>query len=70
MSRQKAFDYVSDDELAALGGAHALKGIRCPKCGCTDLRVVYVERQHGFRVRRRECRHCGHRLTTRESPVP
>jgi len=43
------------------------RGIRCPKCGCGHWRVVYTRAARGHRlVRRRECRHCGRRITTTE----
>lgn len=43
------------------------RGLVCPKCGCAQLRVVYTRPAWGGRLRRRrECRHCGHRITTTE----
>ena len=43
------------------------RGIECPKCGCRHFRVLYTRRAWGGRIlRRRECRHCGRRLTTYE----
>lgn len=46
------------------------RGIVCPRCGCTDFRVVYTRASWGNRiVRRRECRHCGRRVTTTERLV-
>jgi transcriptional regulator NrdR family protein len=43
------------------------RGLRCRKCGCRDLRVVYTRPAGGAKViRRRECRYCGQRLTTSE----
>lgn len=45
-------------------------GIACPRCGCRDLRVIYTRHQRGGRIRRRrECRHCGRRITTDEKPL-
>lgn len=42
-------------------------GLVCRQCGCADSRVVYVVRKaQGFVTRRRECRYCGHRFSTRE----
>ena len=42
-------------------------GLKCPRCACRDLPVVYVrDVAPGTRQRRRECRNCGHRLTTWE----
>lgn len=44
------------------------RGIRCPTCGCGHLRVIYTRRAWGERViRRRECRHCGRRVSTVEA---
>jgi len=43
------------------------RGIQCPKCGCRHFHVLYTRRAWGGRiVRRRECRHCGRRITTHE----
>ena len=43
----------------------------CPECGCCDLRLIAVRVGHGGAiVRRRECRHCGRRMTSREQPEP
>lgn len=42
-------------------------GIRCPRCGCGDLRTTNTQRLPGGRVRRyKACRHCGRRLVTFE----
>jgi len=46
------------------------RGLVCPRCGCRHFRVVYTRPAYGGRVaRRRECRHCGRRITTIERPV-
>jgi len=43
-------------------------GLVCRSCGCRHFRVVYTRPARGNRVlRRRECRHCGRRMTTWES---
>lgn len=43
------------------------RGIRCPRCGCGHWRVIYTRPSlTGRVVRRRECRHCGRRITTHE----
>jgi len=43
------------------------RGLECPGCGCTHFRVLYTRRALGGRLlRRRECRHCGRRVTTYE----
>lgn len=42
-------------------------GVRCPKCNCGHLFVVYTRRQpNGKILRRRQCRYCGRRVTTLE----
>ena len=43
-------------------------GLPCPKCGCPEMFVVYTAPRWKVIVRRRECRHCGHRITTTERP--
>jgi len=44
------------------------RGIECPRCGCRHFWVVYTRAAWGGRImRRRECRHCGRRITTFES---
>jgi len=44
------------------------RGLECPRCGCRHLRVLYTRRAWGGRIlRRRECRHCGRRMTTYET---
>ena len=46
------------------------RGLRCPKCGCGHFCVVYTRSTWGGRIiRRRECRHCGRRMTTLEKPI-
>jgi len=43
------------------------RGPACPKCGCGHFWVVYTRASWGGRImRRRECRHCGKRITTFE----
>lgn len=43
------------------------RGLVCTRCGCTDFRVLYTRAAWGNRIiRRRECRHCGSRVTTYE----
>jgi transcriptional regulator NrdR family protein len=43
-------------------------GLVCRACGCQHFRVVYLKRlPNGVLMRRRECRYCGKRITTRET---
>jgi transcriptional regulator NrdR family protein len=43
------------------------RGLRCRHCGCGHFRVIYTRPAWGGKlVRRRECRHCGNRVTTSE----
>jgi len=45
-------------------------GLQCRKCGCRHFWVVYTRAASGGKiVRRRECRHCGKRITTWERPI-
>lgn len=42
------------------------RGLECPKCGCKHLFVIYTRPREGGILRRKECRHCGRRLSTKE----
>jgi len=52
-------------------------GIRCPNCGCQDVRlpngapvdtqVTKTEQRYGYIRRRRVCRYCGRVIYTRET---
>lgn len=51
----------------SLAGAANRRGLECPRCGCRHFHVLYTRAAIGGRIlRRRECRHCGRRLTTYE----
>lgn len=43
-------------------------GIQCIRCGCRHCPVVYTRHRNGHTYRQRECRHCGRRFITKESP--
>jgi transcriptional regulator NrdR family protein len=45
------------------------RGLICPKCGCGHFELVKISHAVGYVRRRRECRHCGHRVTTTERIV-
>lgn len=46
------------------------RGLTCTKCGCRHFRVIYTRAVWGGRImRRRECRHCGRRITTHEKLI-
>ena len=46
------------------------RGLVCRHCGCKHFRVIYTRPAWGGRImRRRECRHCGKRMTTLERPA-
>ena len=52
---------------AAATPAPNQRGLVCRHCGCKHFRVIYTRPAWGGRImRRRECRHCRHRLTTWE----
>ena len=43
------------------------RGLACRRCGCRHFYVLYTRQAAGGRIlRRRECRHCGLRLSTVE----
>ena len=43
-------------------------GIACPQCGCRHFYTTHTEPLRDGRIRRRkECRHCGHRIVTFET---
>jgi transcriptional regulator NrdR family protein len=45
-------------------------GFQCRRCGCRHFFVVYTRAAGpGWITRRRECRHCGTRITTREREI-
>ncbi len=52
--------------LSELQGKRA-QGIRCPKCGCADLRVYWTRPGEGTIRRVRKCRNCGQRVPTFET---
>ncbi|MDI1342835.1 MAG: hypothetical protein PSV22_01870 [Pseudolabrys sp.] len=44
------------------------QGLRCPKCACQHFYVVWTRARADRSIRRRrECRHCGHQITTSET---
>jgi hypothetical protein len=54
----------------AVEAASERRGLACPRCECWHLRVIYTRRTAGGRfMRRRECRHCGKRVTTYEHSI-
>jgi len=44
----------------------AAQGLTCPHCGCTHHHVLYTRAKGNCILRRKECRHCGRRMFTRE----
>jgi hypothetical protein len=52
----------------SLTGMANRRGLECPRCGCQHFHVLYTRAAIGGRIlRRRECRHCGRRVTTYEA---
>jgi hypothetical protein len=43
-------------------------GLTCRHCGCHHFETVYTRPKEGCVVRLKACRHCGHRMLTRERP--
>lgn len=53
---------------AARHAEEAAKGLRCPKCHGTDLRLGWIKGElDGSKTRSRVCRNCGKRVLTRET---
>jgi len=51
----------------AIDGTQEKQGLICRNCGCRHFMVVHTRRTSKNRIlRRRECRHCGRRITTYE----
>jgi len=44
-------------------------GLECPVCGCRHFETRETTPRPGMILRRKACRHCGHRVTTRERVV-
>jgi transcriptional regulator NrdR family protein len=42
-------------------------GLRCPRCACPHLPVLYTRYRPQKIVRVRKCRHCGRRMITYET---
>jgi transcriptional regulator NrdR family protein len=60
MKEESAKDKNEDDN----------RGLRCRQCGCRHFHVIYTRAAWGSKlIRRRECRHCGNRVTTCERIV-
>jgi hypothetical protein len=46
------------------------KGLRCRNCGCAHFKTYYTRpKSDGSVARRKQCRHCGRMISTRERPV-
>lgn len=71
MTDARKFRIATAAEVDAMQGARsAERGVRCRECGCADLYVRETDRRKdGTVVRRRQCRRCGARITTREERV-
>ena len=57
---------MTPGEFAGTFGQADDRGLRCPRCGSRTFDVLRTERQLDVIVRRRECVHCRHRITTSE----
>ena len=54
----------------AENAADEKRGLECRNCGCKHFRVIYTRPTWGGQImRRRECRHCGKRMTTWEKAL-
>jgi len=43
-----------------------VRGLECRHCGCRHFHTIYTRPKQGYILRLKECRYCGHRMTTRE----
>jgi hypothetical protein len=50
--------------------AECAAGLECPECGCRHFETIKSEQRPWGILRRKACRHCGRRVTTRERLVP
>lgn len=70
---QKGVDITATEEALVRNDAKQDedgRGLRCRYCGCHHFFVIYTRRAQGERlIRRRECRHCGARITTFERMI-
>ena len=58
---------MSTQDAAAPKAGLRPRGLACSHCGCRHLPVVYTRHTLDQRImRRRQCRHCGKRVTTWE----
>jgi len=61
----------TSEERKSWAPGSARFGLECRRCGCRHFYVIYTRRgPGGSLVRRRECRHCGQRMTTLEQEKP
>lgn len=56
-------------ELKARALDQSGKGLECPKCGCHHFETVLTRQDVGRVRRKRQCRNCGHTITTLERPA-
>jgi len=50
------------------GNGQGHRGLACRACGCSHLDVIYTRPAPDNKIsRRRQCRHCGKRMTTWET---
>lgn len=54
-------------EMAARSASVAGR-LACPKCGCADFRTYKTIPGHVQTFRYKACRHCGHKLITKQEP--
>lgn len=72
MDNEERPDMTARPTLAELAqAARSASGWDCPRCGCSDWRVVnsYYVPSSGSRNRTRYCRHCKHVIHTVETTV-
>lgn len=59
---------VAEPQIKSLRRPEESRGLICSRCGCCQFRVIYTRAIVGGVIRRRrECRYCGRRVTTKEA---
>jgi DNA-directed RNA polymerase subunit M/transcription elongation factor TFIIS len=66
LARPRASEVQAETARAS---SRAGRGFKCPKCHCTNFRVLETRSGEDSKSRRRECRCCGYRFTTLKVPV-
>jgi len=70
MARKWGPDWQRLDAPVEAATTPPAAGLECPECGCRHFETIKSEPRTWGILRRKACRHCGRRVTTRERLVP